>query len=369
MTQTQSQKSGTDETNDLGQAGVEQGSSKVIQELVRNQELMDSRVEFKDDLNLAMEQVQANVEIDRALGNFERFTINSLNGAIEAVKAKYEVSSLQARRLLAQTDAVKKNRKLALFLKQDIDRAEAFTRIKASFEKIIFHHLSTIVTNITVGFANSLEKVANIDETLKNRKLKKQVEKSTKEKHLQIWSKWEEEVKSAIEKISLKDFRVRLNLQVKESVLVKTADLPATYDKQFIDSKKGALFIKRTKGPLEKYVANLESGVNIEFSVGNFKQKTKRNNNEPENLVEAQLKIVLPPDCIIVYYNWITGKTSYSTFNSSPSPSEVIRNLDADTDTYRYFILKLEESNGSLNSKVIESFDVDVPDPRHDYWR
>lgn len=378
MSQSQLQPARSDETNDLGQIGVEQGSSQVVQDLVRSQQLMDSRVEFVDDLNLAMEQVEVNVLADRAQGKFEKFTVNGLNSAIDAIQAKYKVGKLQARKLLAETDAVKGNRKLAMLLKQDIDRAEAFTRIRASFEKIIFHHLSTVVTKLVVGFANKIEKVANLDETLKDRKLKKQTEKADKEAAFrqqekieaeqrikaEIWRKWGDEVRTAIGKISLTEFKVAFNLLGRDSIMTKISNLEKTYYAQFISVEKRYYTIHREMGPLEIYEGNLDSGTKIKLSVGNFKERDRSTDGKYEKRVEAQLEIELPPNCVVVSYDVTEKKPNFSELNTTKELKSVIHRFENNSGPTRYFILKLEESNGSLSSKVVDTFEFSLPAKR-----
>lgn len=382
MQQNQLKTSEPDTGSDVSQTGIEQDGTSVVQDLVKNQQLMDSRVEFIDDLNLAMEQVAENVEARRVLGRFEQFTVNGLNGAIDAIKAKYKVGGLQARKLLAETEAVKKNRKLALFLKQDIDRAEAFNRIKVSFEKIIFHHLSSIVTKFVVGFANQLEKVANIDETLKNRKLKKEADKLIKEAEKRekdkiddeirrkdkIWSKWEDAVKLVINRISLSRFDVDISLLGRNSIMSKIADLPNYYYKQFLSEERQYSSIERRKGPLEEYEATLKSGAVIKLSVGNFEERVHSTaSSSYQKFVESQLEISLPPDCVVVYYDRNKGKTGFSTFNTDHKPFVLKYKFDENRKVLDFFIIKLEESNGTLSTKIIDSFGFRLPLPRSDY--
>lgn len=378
MQQSQLKTNEPDAGSDVSKTGIEQGGTSVVQDLVKNQELMDSRVEFVDDLNHAMEEVDVNVQADRAQGKFEKFTINGLNSAVEAVKAKYKVSSLQARRYLADTKAVKENRKLASLLREDIARAEAFTRIKASFEKIIFHHLSTIVTKFVVGFANQLEKAANIDQTLKNRKLKKQAEKANKEaafrqqemveaeqrRKAEIWSNWGDEVKSAIGKISLTGFKVTSELLGRDSIMTKTSNLEKTYYAQFIPTEKKYYSFDREMGPLEAYETNLESGTKVKLSVGFFKERDRLTDTSYEKRVEAQLEIEIPPNCVVVSYDVTEKKTGYSELNRTNELKSVIHRFENDSGSKRYFILKLEESNGSLSSKVLDTFEFSLPAKR-----
>lgn len=374
MTQPQPQKNGTDKSNDLGKSGIEQGSSQVVQELVRKQELLDSRVEFVDDLNHAMEQIDERVQMDRASGKYEQFTINGLNSAVEAVKNKYKVGSLQARRYLAETEAVKKNRKLASFLKQDIDRAEAFTRIRASFEKIIFHHLSTIVTKFVVGFANQLEKAANIGETIKQKKEKKKEERALEDKALLdqqrkmfIFGQWPSVVEKAIGLLSVDKFPAERNLLGDNSFMKKTSDLEKKYITEFArenwqDNYKGERFF----GPLEVYEGVSKAGAKVNLSIGNFKQKLREAEarDDPEYRNEAKISITPPSGCVIAYYDVKNKHTGNSTLTwEMPSHSIDIKLNRQQYGAMRFYVIQID----GLNSKVLESFEFELPTPRKDY--
>ncbi len=393
MSQTQLQKVNGDGNDGQTTLSAEQGSqsgSSVVQDIVSDHEIHNFKVNLVDQLNEAVGQVDQQIQNDRKAGNLVGFAVDSVDGAIKAVMDQHRLSRHRAVLHLYQTDIVQKNRELFLLLKPEKERAEAFDKIRSSLKRILVSPLRGITTRLVVNVANTLEKVANIGETLRikkeekvQKKLEKQKEKENQEKAelerrkaVDLWGRRYSIIENAINSLSVIYFKVEEGEPLfggNEISLKKVFEYPH----RSYTSKEEDDNTSRVMGPQIKYAKeDFKSGLKLEVLLNNYKEawKTYPERGSKKHLyspiigdysfnVDVVVTFKLPPNHVLITCR--NGGNDLRRFSADNPGEQASFPFDLNKrDFDRFFVIKIKE-NGSYT--IVESYKIGEIKPVKDY--